>query len=69
MEMELLGIPSVVLCTKPFVTQARTMSRMKGDPNYGLAIIEHPIVTLAPQELVERARVAAPQAIKHLVDQ
>jgi hypothetical protein len=69
MEMELLGIPSVVLCTKPFVTQAHAMSRMKGDPNYGLAVIDHPIVTLSPQELLERARIAAPQAIKHLVDQ
>jgi hypothetical protein len=69
MEMELLGIPSVVLCTKPFVSQARAMSRMKGNPNYGLAIIDHPIITLSHRELLERAQVAAPQAIQHLVDQ
>ncbi len=68
METELLGIPSVVLTTRPFVTQARAMSRMRGRPEYGLAIIDHPIVTLNQDELLERARIAAPQAIQHLVD-
>ena len=68
METELLGIPSTVLTTTPFVSQARTMSRMRGDPAYGLAIIDHPIVTLTNEELRERARTAAEQAIRHLVD-
>ena len=68
MEMELLGVPSTVLCTKPFVIQARAMSRIRGDPEYGLAIIDHPIVTITHQELLERARTAAPQVIQHLVD-
>ncbi len=68
METELLGIPSTVLTTTPFVSQARTMSRMRGDPAYGLAIIDHPIVTLTNEELLERARTAAEQAIRHLVD-
>jgi hypothetical protein len=69
METELLGVPSTVVTTRPFVNQARAMSRMRGDPNYGLAIIEHPIVTLTHDELLERASVAAPQVIKHLTDQ
>jgi len=68
METELLGIPSVVLTTKPFVSQARAMSRMRGTPDYGLAIIDHPIVTLNKDELLERARTATPQVIQHLVD-
>ncbi len=67
MEMELLGVPSTVLCTKPFVAPARAMSRMRGDPDYGLAIIDHPIVGLTKEELLERARTAAPQVIQHLV--
>ena len=45
------------------------MSRMRGDPDYGLAIINHPIVTLTHEELLGRARIAAPQVILHLVDQ
>ncbi len=69
METELLGVPSVVLTTRPFVSQAHAMSRMRGDPDYGLAVVEHPIVTLTQDELLERARTAAPQAIRHLVDQ
>ncbi len=68
METELLGVPSVVLTTKPFVSQARAMSRMRGTPDYRLAIIDHPIVTLDKDGLLERARTAAPQAIQHLVD-
>ena len=68
METELLGVPSVVLTTRPFVSQARAMSRMRGNPDYGLAIIEHPIVSLTNELLLERARIAAPQAIENLVD-
>ena len=68
METELLGVPSVVLTTRPFVSQAHAMSRMRGDPAYGLAVIEHPIITLSHEELLERARIAAPQVIQHLVD-
>ena len=67
MEAELLGVPSTVLCTKPFVVQARSMSRMRGDAAYGLAIVDHPIVTLTQEELLEHARTAALQAIQHLV--
>ena len=69
METELLGVPSTVLTTRPFVSQARTMARMRGDPDYGLAIITHPIVTLSHEELQEQARIAAPQVVLHLVDQ
>ena len=68
METELLGIPSTVLTTRPFISQARAMSRMRGDPQYGLAVIEHPIVTLNDAELAERAAIAAPQVIACLLD-
>jgi len=68
METELLGIPSTVLTTRPFVSQAHVMARMRGDSNYGLAIIDHPIVTLTHDELLAQARIAAPQVIENLVD-
>ena len=68
MEMELLGVASTVLTTKPFVSQARAMARMRGDADYGLAIIDHPIVTLTVPELRERSAKAAPQAMRHLLD-
>ncbi len=69
MEMELLGVPSTVLCTEPFVSQAHAMSRMRGDPDYGLAVICHPVITMTHEELLESARIAAPQAIMHLTGQ
>ena len=68
MEMELLGVASTVLTTRPFVSQARAMARMRGDEDYGLAVIDHPIVTLTVSELQERAATAAPQAMRHLLD-
>ena len=52
-----------------FVAPARAMSRMRGDPDYGLAIIDHPIVGLTKEELLQQARTAASQVIEHLVDQ
>ena len=63
-----MGVASTVLTTRPFVTQARAMARLRGDADYGLAVIDHPIVTLTPVELVDRAAVAAPQAMGHLLD-
>ena len=68
MEMELLGVASTVLTTRPFVSQARAMARIRGDADYGLTIIDHPIVTLTVPELQERAVTAAPQAMRHLLD-
>ncbi len=59
---------STVLTTKPFVSQARAMAKLRGDGDYGLAIIDHPIVTLTHEELTNRAAVAGPQAMRHLVD-
>jgi hypothetical protein len=41
---------------------------MRGNPDYGLAIIDHPIVILTHEQLLERAFIATPQAVEHLVD-
>ena len=64
----MLGVASTVLTTSPFVSQARAMARIRGDADYGLAVIDHPIVTLTHEELVERAAIAAPQAIRNLLN-
>ena len=39
---KLLGVASTVLTTRPFVSQARAMARLRGDADYGLAVIDHP---------------------------
>ncbi len=64
----MLGVASTVLTTRPFVSQARAMARIRGDADYGLAVIDHPIVTLTHEELVERAAIAAPQVMRQLLD-
>ena len=64
----MLGVASTVLTTSPFVSQARAMARIRGDADYGLAVIDHPIVTLTHEELVERAAIAAPQVMRQLLD-
>ena len=63
----MLGVASTVLTTSPFVSQARAMARIRGDADYGLAVIDHPIVTLTHEELVERAAIAAPQVMRQLL--
>ena len=44
------------------------MARLRGDADYGLAVVGQPIATLTPGELADRAAVAAPQAMSHLLD-
>jgi hypothetical protein len=64
---EKLGIPTAVLCTEPFVPTARTMSRILGIPDYTFAVLPHPLGSLTPGEVKERARVALPQVIEILL--
>ena len=68
-ELRRVAEPLITLAKIPnLANRRRAMSRLRGDPDYGLAIIDHPVWTLAQKELLERARVAAPQVIQHLVD-
>ncbi len=64
---EKLGIPTAVLCTEPFVPTARTMARIQGIPDYYFAVLPHPLGSLTPGELKDRARVALPQVIDILL--
>ena len=64
---EKLGIPTAVLCTEPFIPTARTMARIQGIPDYYFAVLPHPLGSLTPGELKDRARVALPQGIDILL--
>ena len=37
------GVPAIGVMTTRFVTAAKLMSRVLGHPDYGFAVIEHPI--------------------------
>lgn len=57
---EKIGIPAVPIVTAPFVLTATAMARLHGFSPYTIVAIGHPIASLADDELLRRARVAAP---------
>jgi hypothetical protein len=48
--------------TEPFVDAARLMAQVKGFPDYGFAVIDHPISSATDDELRRRAEAAVDQA-------
>jgi hypothetical protein len=60
-ELEKLGIPAVAIATEAFKPGLDALCEMRGMPNYSYAIVPHPIGPLPPDQLRERARLAAPQ--------
>ena len=49
------GIPAAAIITEPFVATAEAMARLAGMPGYPVAVIPHPIGSLAPDEVTARA--------------
>lgn len=66
-ELEKRGVPSVAICTEPFVPGAKAMTNLGGIPDYPFAVVEHPIGSLDDAGLHERAREALPQIIQFLL--
>ncbi len=64
---EQLGIPTAVVCTKPFIPTAKSMARILGIPDYPFVTVPHPLGSLKPDEVKERARMALPQIIEILL--
>ena len=62
-ELEQLGVPAAVICTRPFIPTAKAMASACGLPDYPFAVVEHPIGSLSPEGLRERAMAALPQVI------
>lgn len=61
--LERRGIPSAAICTAALQGSADAMAAVQGMPGYRYAVIEHPLSSLTPPEVAERARVAAPQVL------
>ena len=66
-ELEKRGVPAAVICTEPFVTSAKAMSKLGGIPEYPFVVLPHPLGSLTPDELRERAIQAAPEVRRILL--
>jgi hypothetical protein len=54
-EFEKRGIPAAVVITEPFVPTADAMGRLAGMPGYPYVVLPHPVGSLGPEEVAERA--------------
>ena len=66
-EFEKRGVPTAVICTDPFVSSAKAMSKIGGIPDYPFITVPHPLGSLTPEMLRERAMQAAPEALRILL--
>jgi len=57
-----IGERAVVLCTEPFIVTARNIARVMGISDYPFAVLDHPIGSCTPEEIKQKAIVAADQA-------
>ena len=62
-EIEQLGLPAAVICTRPFIPTAKAMAGVCGLPDYPFAVVDHPIGSLTPDQLRRRAEAALPQVL------
>lgn len=62
------GPTAGVICTAPFIPTGRAMARALGAPDYAFAVIDHPIGSLTPAELRERAADAVRQLLPLVVE-
>ena len=66
-ELEKRGVPTAVICTEPFINSAKAMSKLGGIPEYPFVILPHPLGSLSPDVLRERAMQAAPEVVQILL--
>jgi hypothetical protein len=63
------GIPSVLLCTEPFMNSARHHAEAFGTPDYHAVRVGHPLASLKPDEVQARADEAFERVITALMEQ
>jgi hypothetical protein len=52
------GIPTVLLCTEPFMNSARDHAEAFGNPDYQAVRVGHPLASLPPEQARARADAA-----------
>lgn len=64
---EQLGKPALVICTVPFEETGRAIARTVGLSDYVFALVAHPIGSIQPATLSERAEDAYRQGLSILL--
>jgi hypothetical protein len=57
------GIPTVLLCTEPFMNSACNHAEAFGNPDYQAVQVRHPLASLTP----EQARARADEAFRGVI--
>ena len=63
------GIPTVLLCTEPFMNSARDHAEAFGNPDYTAVRIGHPLASLRPEQARDRADEALARVVETLIGQ
>ena len=66
--MEKLGIPTATIITDIFDNTAKAMAKMMGVPDFTYGVAHHPLSSLTPEGIKERARELVPQVKKILLE-
>ena len=66
MSLENRGIPTVVICTEPFVNSANVHSQMFGRANFKPVHIPHPLGGLDAEHIMQRAASLKDQIVEAL---
>ena len=69
MSLENRGIPTVVICTGPFLDSANTHSRIYGRSGFQPVVITHPLGGIKAEQVNEKAAAAAGQIVAALTTQ
>jgi hypothetical protein len=64
--LERAGVPAVVLCTDAFRGSGDAMAQAQGFALYRYVTVEHPLASLTPAEIRERAEGALPAIVQIL---
>ena len=58
----------MLIATDAFISTCKGMARLGGIPGMEFAVVPHPVGSLPPQELMERARSAADQFVSIITE-
>ena len=65
--LEKMQVPTAVICTEPFISSAKAMSKIGGIPDYPFVVLPHPLGSLTLDSLREKAVQAAPDVLQILL--